>query len=564
MAPYPASVAKSGLWNGTDVLNAFEFATRWLDHNRDVLNALNVFPIPDGDTGTNMALTMHASMEAARKADTPSSAGNVAGKLAYGALMGARGNSGVILSQIFRGFAAAISDRDTIDGEDLARALEGARQMAYKAVMRPVEGTMLTIIRVAAEHAATSAKRSSALMTVLKDALSGAEEALAQTPNMLEILRQAGVVDAGGQGVLYILEGLYRYAQGDTIIDEANAAVPIGAEMSFLDDIAETHGEDTFGYCTNFMVFGEGIDFDHVRSEIAGMGQSAVIVGDDSVVKVHIHTENPGDVLQYALSLGYLDQVKIDNMTLQAEALTEQRQQATKSSSRDTAPEEPIITIDGDIGVIAVAAGDGLAGALRSMGANYIVPGGQTMNPSTEQLLEAVNLMSVNQIIVLPNNKNIIMAANQACSLIDKTIHVIPTRSVPQGLAALASFNRDASLDENVKKMTSALDDVHSIEITEAVRDVELNDITVASGDLIGLVNGNLVASGCDLGDVVTRALMTLEDTDPELLTVFTGEGATNSATEALHNTASQIFPDAEIEIIDGNQPHYQYLIAVE
>jgi DAK2 domain fusion protein YloV len=566
MAHSARNTATSGLWNGGDVLNAFEFATRWLDHNRDVVNALNVFPIPDGDTGTNMALTMHASVDTARTADHPSSAGSVAGKLAYGALMGARGNSGVILSQIFRGFAAAIADRDTIDGEDLARALDGARQMAYKAVMRPVEGTMLTIIRVAADHAATSASRTSSLMTVLKDALSGAEEALARTPDMLDILRQAGVVDAGGQGVVHILEGLYRYAQGDTLIDEANASVPIGAEMRFLDDIAETHGEDAFGYCTNFMVFGEGMDFESVRAELAEMGQSAVIVGDDSVVKVHIHTENPGTVLQYALGLGYLDQVKIDNMTLQTEALTDQRQRAGKTASlpRDDSGEDVIFPIDGDIGVIAVAAGSGLADALRSMGANYIVPGGQTMNPSTEELLEAVRIMPVDQIILLPNNKNIIMAANQVSSLTDKTVHVIPSRSVPQGLAALASFNRDSAMDENVRKMTNALDDVHSVEITEAVRDVELNGITVVTGNLIGMVNGELVAAGADLGDIVSRTLKALEDVDPELLTVFIGEDATDVATDALRDTAASMFPEAEIEIIEGNQPHYQYLIAVE
>jgi dihydroxyacetone kinase-like predicted kinase len=296
------------------------------------------------------------------------------------------------------------------------------------------------------------------------------------------------------------------------------------------------------------------------------MGQSAVIVGDDSVVKVHIHTENPGTVLQYALGLGYLDQVKIDNMTLQTEALTDQRQQAGKTASppSDESREDVIVPIDGDIGVIAVAAGSGLADALRSMGANYIVPGGQTMNPSTEELLEAVRIMPVDQIIILPNNKNIIMAANQVSSLTDKIVHVIPSRSVPQGLAALASFNRDSAMDENVRKMTNALDDVHSIEITEAVRDVELNGITVVTGNLIGMVNGELVAAGADLGDIVSRTLKALDDVDPELLTVFIGEDATDVATDALRDTAASMFPEAEIEIIEGNQPHYQYLIAVE
>ena len=568
MAHSAQATSTSSLWNGGDLLSAFEFAARWLDHNRDIINALNVVPIPDGDTGTNMALTMHASIDAARAADHPERAGSVASKLAYGALMGARGNSGVILSQIFRGFAAVIADRDTIDGKDLAGALEGARQMAYKAVMRPVEGTMLTIIRVAADSAATSAVRTSSLTTVLEDALMGAQDALAQTPDMLDILRQAGVVDAGGQGVVCILEGLYRYAQGDTLINEAAAAVPIGAKMRFLDDIADMHGEDAFGYCTNFMIFGKDMDFEQIRDEFASMGQSAVIVGDESTVKVHIHTENPGTVLQYALSLGDLDQIKIDNMTLQTEALTSQRQLATSTASStsraEPSGEDVPFTIDGDIGVIAVAAGAGLAGALRSMGANYIVPGGQTMNPSTEELLDAVRSMPVDQIIILPNNKNIVLAANQVSTLTDKTIRVIPSRSVPQGLGALASFNRDASFDDNVQKMTQALDDVQSIEITEAVRNVELSGISVVAGDLLGMVNDELVASGTDLVDIVTRTLRTLQDTDPELLTVFIGEGATDAATDALRETATAIFPDAEIEIIEGNQPHYQYLIAVE
>jgi hypothetical protein len=550
------------MWTGRELLGALDFATRWLDHHRDHVNALNVFPIPDGDTGTNMALTMHASMDAARKADKPDNAGDVASRLAYGALMGARGNSGVILSQIFRGFAGAITDRETIDGQDLARALDGARQMAYKAVMRPVEGTMLTIIRVAAEHARASAERTSSLVTVLDDSLAGAREALAKTPEMLDILRQAGVVDAGGQGVVNIMEGLLRYALGDTVIEEGTGGAPIGAEMDFLDNVAEMHGEDAFGYCTNFMVFGEGIDFDRTRAELSEMGQSAVIVGDDTVVKVHIHTENPGSVLEYALRLGYLDQVKIDNMTLQTEALTEQRSQ---SKGAATAVAEPTtVAIDGEIGVIAVAAGSGLADALRSMGADLIVEGGQTMNPSTEELIHAVKRMPVDQVLILPNNKNIIMAANQVKDLVDKDVRVVPSRSVPQGLAALTSFNRLNSLEANEAQMAEAMQAVHSVEITEAVRDVELNGVEVVKGHLIGLLDGTLVASGNHLPDIITRTLAAAESIEPELLTVFTGEDATEDSIADLEATAAAMFPEAEIEIVAGNQPHYHFLISVE
>lgn len=559
------STPPSDMWTGEELLDALDFATRWLDHHRDRVNALNVFPIPDGDTGTNMALTMHASLDAARQADTPTSASSVANKLAYGALMGARGNSGVILSQIFRGFAVPIADRDTIDGHDLAKALNGAREMAYKAVMRPVEGTMLTIIRVAAERAAATASRTPSLGTVLRESLAGANEALAQTPDMLDILRQAGVVDAGGQGVVHILEGLYRYANGDTTIAEGTSTAAIGAEMRFLDDVTDMHGEDSFGYCTNFMVFGEGIDFDTVRARIAAMGQSVVVVGDDTMVKVHIHTENPGSVLEYGLGLGYLDQIKIDNMTLQTEALTDQRQHAREDTAPDPASNPDVAeSIDGDIGVIAVAAGDGLAAALRSMGADCIVRGGQTMNPSTEDLLQAVRALPVDQVIILPNNKNIVLAANQVADLTEKTVRVVPSRSLPEGLSALAAFNRDAALNVNEQVMTRALDDVHSVEITEAVRDVELNGVTVVKGNLIGLVNGDLVASGPDLTEIVIQTLTSLKHDEPELLTVFVGEDATEDATEALKVTAEEVFPDAEIEVIDGNQPHYRYLIAVE
>lgn len=547
------------VWSGAMLRDAFVFATRWVDHHRDRINALNVFPIPDGDTGTNMALTMHASLDDAATAGDNPTAGEVAAMIAYGALMGARGNSGVILSQIFRGFASAVADRVDIDGNDIARALDGARAMAYKAVMRPVEGTMLSVIRAAADHAAGAATQTASLATVLGAALAGASEALAKTPEQLEILRQAGVVDAGGQGVVYILDGLHRFSLGTATIDATDRpAAGIGAEMTFLDDVAATHGENPFGYCTNFMVFGEDIDFERSRLDIAALGESAVVVGDDTVLKVHIHTENPGSVLEYALKLGYLDQIKIDNMTLQTAELTGQRERAKAEAPAVEGP------VNGTIGVIAVAAGAGLVEALRSMGANAIVRGGQTMNPSTEELLQAVETMPVDQVIILPNNKNIFMAASQVDDLSRKQVAVVPSRSVPQGLAALSVFNRDVPLAANIEAMSQTLKDVHSIELTQAVRDVEMNGIQVISGQFIGLIDGDLVEAGEDIHGVAAATMARLRDAEPELLTVFAGEDATDEETAEIEVTAAELFPEAELEVLSGGQPHYHFLISLE
>lgn len=561
----PRNIAGHATWTGEQLLDALTFAAKFLSHHRDHVNALNVFPIPDGDTGTNMVLTMNTSIDLAIKADATDTAGHLADRFAYGALMGARGNSGVILSQIWRGFANGLEGCSTMSGLDLAKALDGAREKAYKAVMRPVEGTMLTVIRVAAEDVLSAATPGSSVADVLETALNGARRALAETPEMLEILKQAGVVDAGGQGVVHLLDGMYRYALGNTTIDEASSSAQIGAEMDFLDNITDLHGEDPFGYCTNFMVFGEGIDFDTARETFGSMGQSVVAVGDDTVVKVHIHTENPGSVLAYALTLGYLDQIKIDNMTLQTEELKGHRSTTENHPARPAWAGSDIPSeVQGDIGIIGVAAGEGLAQALLSMGANLIVMGGQTMNPSTEDMLSAIEAVPVDQVIILPNNKNIILAAQQAAELSSKNVRVVPTKSLPHGLAALGRFGFDADLDASVITMTAALDTVDCIEITTAVRDVELNGVDVKEGQLIGLLNGDLVASGSDMQGIVTSTFTALGDADPELLTVFTGLDAGIHETEALEAAAAAIFPDAEIESIEGNQPHYQFVIAVE
>jgi DAK2 domain fusion protein YloV len=549
------------IWHGQELAAALRHASTWLDAHREEVNALNVFPVPDGDTGTNMAMTMQSATANLPGGD--STVAQVAQLVTRGALLGARGNSGVILSQIFRGFSEAIAARDEIDGRDLAAAIAGARDMAYKAVMRPVEGTMLTVISGAADGAAGAARRNVALDTVLMAAIEGANTALASTPDLLPILKQAGVVDAGGRGVVLILEGMLRFNRGETAIPSTvETPASTGAMMAFLDQPEDLHGDDPYGYCTNFLVVGNGIDFDVARDTFAAMGQSAVIVGDESMVKVHIHTEQPGQVLDYALTLGLLDQIKIDNMTLQTESLTAQRATATippPSVSADVAG--PVI---GTIGIVAVAAGEGMADALRAMGATVVISGGQTMNPSTEDLLRAVESVPAAEVIVLPNNRNIIMAANQLPSLTGRGVSVVPSSSVPQGLMALSSFNSTQSLAENVTRMSEEMTAVTTIEVTRAVRDVEIDGLCVSAGQVIALVNDVLTAAGPDVADVLSTALSGINPTTAELVTLFTGIDATREETAAIEAVFSHALPDAEVDTQEGGQPHYLFVIGVE
>lgn len=543
-------------WDGALLVRGFRLAAEWLLANRDRVNALNVFPVPDGDTGTNMSMTMRAAVDAITSDNQPAS--EIARELAHGALMGARGNSGVILSQFFRGFAAALQGHDHINGPLLARALDTARAVAYKAVMRPVEGTMLTVIRGASERAVAAAIQDATALVVLNEAIDGANVALESTPSLLDILRQAGVVDAGGQGIVYILEGFKRAAMGATAIgDDEHDTRATGADDAFFDQVSDLHGEDELGYCTNFMVFGTDFNFEQVRSDLSTMGESAVIVGDETTIKVHIHTEEPGKVLAYATGLGSLDQIKIDNMRRQTEVLTRQR------AKKRAAPPE-VTPFEGSIAIVAVAAGDGLAEALRAMGATLVVEGGQTMNPSTRELLQAVDRVPVQEVLLLPNNSNIILTANQVASLSSRNVRVVPSVSVPQGLAALAVFNDSANIDANLRSMTSALNTVTTVEITRAVRDVELEGIKVAQGQTIGLINDQLTSAGDALQDVLNELFAVVDQPDAELVTVFTGIDLEASDTSVLKREIAVAFPEAELEIRPGGQPHYLFVISVE
>jgi DAK2 domain fusion protein YloV len=419
---------------------------------------------------------------------------------------------------------------------------------------------MLTVIRGSAERAEISAKTTSSLANVLHEAIEGAQAALDSTPQLLEILKQAGVVDAGGQGIVFMLQGLERYVLGlDATIADPGEPVDTGVRMAFLDQVADSDGEDSFGYCTNFMIFGSEFDFDRIRDDIGAMGRSAVIVGDDTMIKVHIHTENPGQVLSHALGLGWLDQIRIDNMSVQTGALVEQRAAAVAQAAFEEGQH-----VHGTISIVAVASGEGLASALRSMGANLIVHGGQTMNPSTEELLDAIERSPTSEVILLPNNRNIVLTANKAAEISQRLVRVVPTTSVPQALAALSSFSPERPLDANVAAMLNAVSSVISLELTRAVRDVEINGMRIVKGQMIGLVDDALVASGDDISSVAANLFARVDRHDAELVTVFSGELASAADILALDGAVARAFPDAEADFQAGGQPHHLFVMSVE
>lgn len=557
--PAPAAVPSS--WGGIQLLEAFAAGSGWLEAHRDRINALNVFPVPDGDTGSNMALTMAAAVADARSLPTAQAdhAGETAARLAHGALLGSRGNSGVILSQILAGFAHAIADLPSVAASDLALALRSAQEAAYRAVQKPVEGTMLTVIRVAADWAASDSNDAGDISAVLAAAHAGAAFALARTPDLLDLLRQANVVDAGGQGIVYLLEGVWRYSRGETDVlessDETEAS--LGAEMVFLDQLEDLHGDDAFGYCTNFLVLGQNIDVEAAKRDLTAMGTSALIVGDSTALKVHIHTPRPGKILEYATALGDLDQVKIDNMQLQTRRLS-----AERAASRSSAPAPALEATRHAL--IAVAAGDGLADALRSMGVTEVVRGGQTENPSTEELLRAVAESPAPEAILLPNNPNILLSAARVPELSAKPVRVVPSRSIPQGIAALEGYNPDDDLDLNAARMEAAVAGVRTIELTHAVRDAAIEGVAVRNGDVVALLDDSLVASGEDDITVLQAVLDRANFEHAELATIFFGAGATQADAERLAAAITAKSPEWDIQIVPGGQPHYRYIIGVQ
>ena len=557
-------------WSGDDLKLALSAASTWLGRNIEVLNSLNVFPVPDGDTGTNMALTMQAAVkQVAALQGRP--AAEVASGVSHGALMGARGNSGVILSQILRGFAEGIAGKDRITARDYAAGLAAATTTAYRAVLKPVEGTILTVIRELSVGAQTAAEERDEFGYVLAETAIAARESVARTPTLLDKLREAGVVDAGGQGLYMIMDALSRFAAGEDLSASEVAEAGDAPKQGDLGQPYVEHGE--YGYCTNFMVSGGGWDFDQVRERIAAMGDSAVIVGDDNLVKVHIHTEMPGSVIDYACGLGSLSQISIANMQDQHDEFIEMHVDMPGGSSGQMRDNGTSATPDmddapsaaqGRIAVLAVASGPGIVKTFKSMGATGIIEGGQTMNPSTEDLLKAIEKVPQDEVILLPNNGNIIPSARQTQSLTTKKVAVVPTDTMPQGMAALIALNFDASLEENASTMQAAALQVQTGEVTRAVRDATVQGIAVKSGDVIGLLNNALVATGSNSDEVGVDLLERMGAEELEFITIYSGADLEDEAAHLFRAQVQERYPNAEVELVHGGQPFYDYIISAE
>jgi DAK2 domain fusion protein YloV len=546
-------------WDGQELKRVLAASSTWLSRNAEAINALNVFPVPDGDTGTNMALTMQSAVS--QISDSSSySAGEIASGVSYGALMGARGNSGVILSQILRGFAESVSSKESISAADFADGLVAATATAYRAVLQPVEGTILTVIRETADRAKAAAAKTDSYTYMLDEATKEAKASVARTPLLLEKHREAGVVDAGGQGLYVLLDGMRRYIEGEDM-DEAVAQGP--ADRSPALEAAQVHVEHgEYGYCTNFLLVGSGWNFDEVRGHIASLGDSAVIVGDDRLVKVHIHTETPGAVLNYATSLGSLRQISIANMQDQHEEFLQMHAGARATDGATRSAATPVA--QSGIAVLTVAAGEGLVKAFRSMGASAIIEGGQTMNPSTQELLKAIESVPQNEVLLLPNNGNIILAARQSQGLTKKKVAVVPTKTVPQGMAALIAYNYESTLEQNAQAMQEAAAQVETGEITRAVRDATVNGLKVKAGDVIGLHNDKLVTKGANSEQVAWDLLKRMGARDREMLTIYWGGDLSEEQAKAFGQKVQKRYPDAEVELVAGGQPLYDYIISAE
>ena len=538
-------------------------ATR-LNKQAEYVNSLNVFPVPDGDTGTNMGMTIEngAKEVSDRSAST---VGEAAGIFAKGLLMGARGNSGVITSQLFRGFSQSVKDKEELDGAALAAAFQSGVEVAYKAVMKPVEGTILTVSRGAAIGAKKKAESTNDAVEVMRAALEGAKTALAKTPDMLPVLKEVGVVDSGGQGLVFIYEGFLSALTGEFIASEEFQATP--ATMSEMIN-AEHHKsvaghvatEDIkFGYCTEIMValkqgptYVKDFDYDEFRNYLNNLGDSLLVVNDDEIVKVHVHTEDPGLVMQEGLKYGSLVKVKVDNMRNQHEAQVEKEERQAK-------PVE-----EKEYAIIAVVAGEGLADIFKAQGVDYIISGGQTMNPSTEDFVKAVEELNARNIIILPNNKNILMAAQSAAEVIDQPAAVVETKTIPQGLTSLLAFDESKSIEENYERMSASLSDVVSGSVTTAVRDTTIDGLEIHENDNLGMVDGKIVVSNPDMMETLEETFAHMLDEDSEIVTIYVGEDGSEDLANELAQALAEKYEDVEVEIHQGGQPVYPYLFSVE
>ena len=540
----------TNLCSGIGLKRALEASTAWLERHVEIINALNVYPVPDGDTGTNMLLTMRAALEELNNSPAQS-ASVVAHAVSYGSLMGARGNSGVILSQLFRGLARSLDKKETFTAQELAQAMTEASAIAYQGVIKPVEGTILTVAREAADAAMAAAAESDDLLYVLERTVTEARHSVARTPSLLQVLADAGVVDAGGQGLFVILEGALRFMRGEEVGELPT--IEAGVEL-------EVPVEEEYGYETMFILQGEDLNVEEIREAIAAMGESVLVVGDSRAVKVHIHSMEPGRPLDYAAKLGTLSQISVENLQEQYREFV--RRGGTAVPDRPQPP--PVAEELGDMAIVVVAAGEGLTRVFESLGVSAVVPGGQSMNPSTQEILEAIEDLKAEKVIVLPNNSNIIMAARQARELSQKEVVVVPTVTIPQGISAVLAFNYQADLETNAQVMEQAAHNVQTAGITTAIRAAQINGVSVEEGGVIGLLDEELTASGSTLEGVVQEMLRQMRADEHEIITVYYGEDIAGAEAQKLADEIQARYPDQEVELVDGGQPHYHYILSVE
>ena len=528
-----------------------------LEAKKAWINELNVFPVPDGDTGTNMTLTIMAAASEVSALSDPTMK-TLAKAISSGSLRGARGNSGVILSQLLRGFTKSIEHHEQVDAMAFARAFEKGVETAYKAVMKPKEGTILTVAKGAAVKALEIAEDSENLETFFADVIAEAEEVLSRTPEMLPVLKEAGVVDSGGQGLLEVLKGAFDGYLGKEI--DMNFEKPAHAVMS--KPVSAEESDIKFGYCTEFIIMLEK-EFPEKEEKafkeyLLSIGDSLVVVADDEIVKVHVHTNAPGDAIQRALTYGQLSNMKIDNMRLEHHERLIKDAEKVAAQQAKAEPEK-------EVGFISVSVGDGMGEIFRELGADYLIEGGQTMNPSTEDVLQAISHVNAKNIFIFPNNKNIILAANQARDLTeDKNIIVIPTKTIPQGITALISYVPDKTVEQNTEEMLEAMTHVKTGQVTYAVRDTKIDDKEIRQGDIMGIGDKGILAVGQGIEDITVETLKEMVDEDTEIISIYYGADVTEEDAEQLCERLEELYPDFDVEINQGGQPIYYYVVSVE
>ena len=545
--------------DGIKFAEMVQMGAHHLYQNASYVDSLNVFPVPDGDTGTNMNLSMTSGAKET-EANVVEHIGKTAQALSKGLLMGARGNSGVILSQLFRGFGKTIEKEATIDAKLLAAAFQGGVDTAYKAVMKPVEGTILTVAREAAAKGVEVAETTDNLIELMEAFVAEAKASLNRTPELLPVLKEVGVVDSGGQGLLFVYEGFLASLKGEALPEKNDASLDdlINAEHHRVQDFMNTEDIE-FGYCTEIMVRFEAdkepFSEEQFRNELNPMGDSLLVISDDEIAKVHIHTETPGAVLSAGQKYGSLMKIKVDNM----------REQHAAIVNDESAPAARMKKVEKiPYAIVTIAMGEGIAKLLRSIGASYVIEGGQTMNPSTEDIVKAVKEIGAERVLILPNNKNIVMAAEQAAELLDIEAAVVPTKTIPQGMAAILAFNPEVSVEDNKENMTEGFAHVKTGQVTYAVRDTSIDGVEIRKDDYMALAEGKIILSTPQMMDAAKEVINHLGDEDSEIITVIYGEDATEEQANELASFIEENFADAEVEIVEGKQSLYPFILSVE